>query len=605
MVRKSIVTFLFYSILIAVFAVKPAVLTNSLHELCLAREYVDFLEDPTQQLTLDDVKNSDAISSQFIPSKAEDLINSNTKSAYWLRFKLQQKSSSSFRIELFDYNIDDFCIYYPTKSGEYITKQAGFAYPFEKREINHKNLSFQIPPSIDSSYTYIRFLSGKKNVLEPMIRSYDQTINYAINEYIFFGLVYGLLLLIVLYNFIYFIVLKKDYYFYFILYGTGILIYIMGYDGTGFQYLWSNYPQINDYVGEFSLTISTVSLLLFTNSFLDLKEKNKSYSLYIKIGIFSRIGLFITQLFFTNYQFLESFDLIYIAVLLGISIKLYLKNNTQSAKWLVLGFSILNLSFIITTLERTSIIPSSIFSVYASNFGIVSQFLLLSIGIAETVKQAYKEKTIAQEKLIIQLWKNERLSEKVNRELEQKVKERTTELANSNELLKKKDEENIRMNIALDVANSQLKKNITSFAKSSITKDYLSFEEFQKAYPDEISCHRYLRELKDQKRFECIKCSNTKTIKGKEKFDVRCSKCNYNESVTANTIFHRTKLPLQTSFYMLYIITQKKESITALELSKKLNLQTNTCQTFKRKVLERLRLQKNKKDASWENIIIN
>ncbi len=542
-------------------------------------------------------------SSLFIPSTAQDLINTNISSAYWLRFKLKDNSSQIFRIELFDYNIDEISIYYPTRDGRYITKEAGFNYTFSQREINHKNVSFKIPPSIDSSYTYIRFFSEKKNVLEPMVRSYDHTLNYAINEYIFFGLVYGLLLLIILYNFIYFVVLNKAYYLYIILYGIGILIYIMSHDGTGFQYIWNNYPAINNYTGEIGLTISTISLLLFTNSFLQLKELNKTYFNIIQWSIYAKILLFIIQLIFTNYKILEVFDLTFTLLLLWLAVKLYLE-KIHSARWLVVGYSVLNLSFIITALERTTLIPSSLFTVYASNFGIILQFLLLSIGIAETVKQVYKEKAQGQEKLIIQLWKNERLSEKVNRELEQKVKERTIELDNLNESLKKKDEENIRMNIALDLANNELKKHMSSFAQSTVAKEFLSFEEFKKAFPDEISCQRYLKELKEEKGFVCSKCNSTKTIKGKDKFDVRCAQCNYNESLTANTIFHRSKIGLQKAFYMLYVVFNQKDQTNAKELAETLSLQNSTTQNFKNKTLLRLKTLK-RKNSSWEKLIID
>lgn len=601
-IKKILICVVIYGNLTSVFGVKPAVITNSLNELCLAREYVDFLEDPTQKLTINDIKNTDSIAVKFIPSKAEDLINSTVTSAYWLRFKIKNTSTNAYRIEFFDYNIDDICIYFPLKKGGYSTEHAGFKFSFSKREINHKNVSFQIPPTIDTTYTYIRFLSENKNVLEPMIRSYDQVLNYAVNEYLLFGLFYGLLILVILYNFIYFISLKKSYYVYLVLYGVGISLYISSHNGTGFQYLWYNLPKINDYMGESGLFVSTISMFLFIHSFLELKTKHHKAYTIISFCILTRIIIYIVQVFYPNYHLFEIFDLFYLTIALAVVYQLY-TSGIRPAKWLIIGYSILVVSFLVTVLEQASIIPSSVLSVYFTNLGIVLQFLLLSIGIAETVKGVYIEKAKVDENLIAQLWQNELLKEKVNRELEKKINERTIELNQANEDLKKKDEENIKMNLALDLANSQLKRYINSFAKSSITKEYLSFEEFQKAYPDEISCHRYLRELKDNKGFECIKCGHNKTIKGKEKFDTRCAKCNYNESVTANTIFHRTKMPLQKAFYMMYIITQKKDKVTAIELAKNLVLQISTSQNFKKKVM--VRIKKNQKDTSWENIIID
>lgn len=584
------------------YSTTPLLLTDSLKETWLTREYVNYLEDPTAQLTIEDIIKLGKNTNLFLPSTANDLINDNTQSAYWLRFKIKNQSSRPFRLELFDFDINEISLFYATiQNAQYIEKKAGFNYPFSLREIKHKNVSFYIPPSIDTSYCYIRFYSKKHNVLEPIIRSYDQTINYALSEYLLFGLFYGLLILVILYNLIYFISLKKPYYAYFVLYGIGVLLYISSRNGTGFQYLWYNFPEINDHMGESGLFISTISMFLFTRSFLELKE-NKIYHI-ISVSILTRSIIYIIQFFYPHYYLFEIFDIIYLIISLAIVYHLY-QSGVKPAQWLIIGYSILVLSFLITILEQSSLIPSSVLSVYFTNLGIALQFVLLSIGIAETVKGVYIEKNKVHKKLIAQLWQNELLKEKVNRELEKKIKERTIELNQANEDLKKKDEENIKINIALDLANSQLKRYINSFAKSTITKEYLSFEEFQKAYPDELSCHRYLKELKDSKGFECIKCGHNKTIKGKEKFDTRCAKCNYNESVTANTIFHRTKIPLQKAFYMMYIITQKKDKITALELAKTLEIQISTSQNFKKKVMERLKNQ-NKKNTSWENIIIN
>lgn len=601
-IRKFGICFLLFFYIFTVEAVKPVVLTDSLNELCIAREYVDFLEDPTGKLTIEAIRNEEAVRSKFIRSTAQDLINTNTQSVYWLRFKLYNKTTNNFRIEFFDYDIDDIRIYYPSKEG-LTMKQAGLKQPFFNREVNHKNVSFFVPSTVDTSFTYVRVFSQKQNVLEPMLRSYDKILNYAINEYLFFGLFYGLLLLIILYNLIYFISLKKAHYAYIVLYGVGILIYLMSGDGTAFQYLWPNLPQVNDYTGETGLFISSISLLLFTTTFLALKSTNIKLHRIINICIVTRIAFFIIQLRYTNNHLFEAVDLIFTLVLLGILIIIY-KQGNHSVKWLIIGFSILNVAFFITVLERSSTIPSGLWSVYASNLGIVAQFLLISIGVAESIKGVYKEKTIIQEKLITQLWKNERLSEKVNRELEEKVKARTHELDVLNESLKRKDEENIRMNIALDLANNQLKKGLSAFAQSSVIKEFLSYEEFEKAFPDEISCHRYLRDLKAQEEFSCIKCGSNKTIKGKDKFDVRCANCNYNESVTANTIFHRTKIPLQKAFYILHVTYHQKDKTNAKELAENLNLQPVTTQNFKRKTLLRMKTLK-RKNSSWDKLIID
>lgn len=585
---------------------KPIVLTDTLEELWITREYVEYLEDPSSEMTIEEILHLGDGSSRFQKSNFRELINKNTKAAYWLKFKIIHESTGykPFRIEVFDFDMDEISIYYPDNNRMYKEQKAGFSLPFVQREIGHKNVSFRVPANIPSgAYVYMRFYSKKKNMLEPVLRSYDRLINYALGEYILLGIFYGLLLLMIMYNLIYFLKLRKAYYLYYVLHGCGVLVCLMSRNGTGFQYVWPSFPNLNSYIGETGLFVAIQSILMFAASFLQVQTKAPRLFKVLAAAFFLRILIYAFQLSFWNSYLFDLIDLLYINLVLFIAIRLYRFNSTP-AKWVVIAFSILNFSFLITLLEHLTVIPSWEITVYSVNIGIIFEFVFLFIGIAETVKEVYKVKSEMQAKLIQQYEENRALKDKVNRELEQKVHERTAELNKANEDLQQQSEKNYQMSVALDLANNELKKYITQFARISVTKSHLSFEEFMKAYPDEISCIRFLHDLKEKEGFICIKCGSEKSIKGKAKFDMRCARCNYNESLTANTIFHRTKFPLQKAFYMLYLVSQKKGDISASELSTTLGLQTSTCQHFKNRILERIPAKGKNKENEWENLIL-
>jgi serine phosphatase RsbU (regulator of sigma subunit) len=65
--------------------------------------------------------------------------------------------------------------------------------------------------------------------------------------------------------------------------------------------------------------------------------------------------------------------------------------------------------------------------------GALIQILLFAFGLGYKMRASEKEKKLAQEKVIEQLKENEQLKEKVNRELEQKVLERTSEIREKKE----------------------------------------------------------------------------------------------------------------------------------------------------------------------------
>jgi hypothetical protein len=123
-----------------------------------------------------------------------------------------------------------------------------------------------------------------------------------------------------------------------------------------------------------------------------------------------------------------------------------------------------------------------------------------------------------------------------------------------------------------------------------------------------LTCHRFLESLKWDKGFHCKKCGNEKYFDGAQKFARRCTKCGYNESITAYTIFHSIKFPIEKAFYIAYITVTGRREYTLDALSDQLGLRLNTVWAFRHKVAERIEeLEKKgrKPTASrWEEVIL-
>lgn len=111
-----------------------------------------------------------------------------------------------------------------------------------------------------------------------------------------------------------------------------------------------------------------------------------------------------------------------------------------------------------------------------------------------------------------------------------------------------------------------------------------SLPEFRSRFNSEIACLKYLAELKWGKGFKCRKCEHTLSGKGDRWEDRRCQKCGYNESPTANTVFHSIKLPLVTAFEMAFRISVSKKGISGLALSREYHLNPKTAYHFRQKV---------------------
>lgn len=117
----------------------------------------------------------------------------------------------------------------------------------------------------------------------------------------------------------------------------------------------------------------------------------------------------------------------------------------------------------------------------------------------------------------------------------------------------------------------------------------LSIFEFQKMFPDDRSCMKYLSGIKWQNGFVCKKCGHTHYCKGNKEFDRQCTKCSHIESPTAGTLFHKVKFPIVKAFWIVYYMSTSKKGISSTELSRKLQLRQKTAWLFQRKVKEAMK----------------
>jgi transposase-like protein len=95
--------------------------------------------------------------------------------------------------------------------------------------------------------------------------------------------------------------------------------------------------------------------------------------------------------------------------------------------------------------------------------------------------------------------------------------------------------------------------------------------EFEKMFATEEQCLTYLKELRFANGYSCRKCQHTDYWINKRNLLV-CKNCKDELSVTAGTIFHRSKLPLTTIFRALWWMVAQKNGVSAVGLQRVLGL---------------------------------
>ena len=108
--------------------------------------------------------------------------------------------------------------------------------------------------------------------------------------------------------------------------------------------------------------------------------------------------------------------------------------------------------------------------------------------------------------------------------------------------------------------------------------------EFSKRFQNNDDCYNYLITIKWGKGYKCSRCGCEQSHKGRTYYFKRCKACGYDESVTANTVFHGIKMPILKAFHMVFRLTAKKKGMSTIELGTEVGVQQKTAWLFKRKV---------------------
>src|SRR5438067_13911125 len=89
-------------------------------------------------------------------------------------------------------------------------------------------------------------------------------------------------------------------------------------------------------------------------------------------------------------------------------------------------------------------------------------------------------------------------------------------------------------------------------------------------YGTDENCRQGLAQLHWPNGIECPRCACKSISTLASRYQYECNACRYQFSVTSGTIFHDSHLPLSKWFLAIYMITESKKGISALQMQRTL-----------------------------------
>jgi signal transduction histidine kinase len=413
-----------------------------------------YLEDREGCLSFEDVSSS-GFSDRFTHSTKKKLNFGFNQSAFWvkLHIKNSEPAINDWQLEIEDEHIDSIYFFYSDRENQWKSKQYGEMYPFKQREWESRTfiIPLQLPDTITKTYYFRLRTQGTLHFSMNIYREQD-CFRKVIRTDTYYGIFFGIMFLLIIYNIFIYFSLKDISYFYYILLVLSSIVFLSLESGHMFQYILPDSMQLNNKLLPPSIPFCEFCFLLFTISFLNIKKY--SLIMYRVLISFMVLGsILVMLLFFINYhqgiQIAAYSSQIYIVITLISGIVCYLRGN-RGARMFVLGFTMYFIGALAISFLAMGIVRDNFVTVHGMELGSMFNGILLSLALIDNYRISKIDKERAQEEIIT-------LREKAAEVLENKVKERTREIQDKNEELKLQQEELKTINEALEDQKEELK----------------------------------------------------------------------------------------------------------------------------------------------------
>ena len=105
-------------------------------------------------------------------------------------------------------------------------------------------------------------------------------------------------------------------------------------------------------------------------------------------------------------------------------------------------------------------------------------------------------------------------------------------------------------------------------------QENLSLLAFQKRLRTEKACQKHLVDLRWPQGYRCPRCQHDQAYLHRTRHLYACKACGYQTSLTAGSIFHKTRTPLRKWFWMIFLMGRQQSGTSRLSLQRILVIRT-------------------------------
>jgi signal transduction histidine kinase/CheY-like chemotaxis protein len=399
---------------------------------------LEILEDAGKEWSLAQVRTS-PIAGRFRPGSGQTPNHGFTSSAFWYRVRLRGTSRERVYLEMPYVVLDRLEVFVESSDGdgEFRRYLMGDAIPGGGRVIDLND--YVIPVELRPgrwTWLYLRAETEGSLQLPLTLWRSDSLFSAVSGRLMFYFPIFGLLLVLLVYNLILFAMFREASYAYLSLCVVGAGLYLAYFTGIAQAHVFTQSAWLANKGYPLAMTATHLPMWLFTRRFLELpRQLPRVDRLFILLAIVSL--LVVPMLFLASYRatlFLVIATVVSGAVLsMSVGVYMFLRRY-RPARYYVAGWSLFLVGIMVFAVEKAGVLPTTLLTDNIHVVGYMATLLVLPLGLADRINVLRQEKAEAQARAL-------QVQADMSAHLEQEVTRKTADLQVANEQLAERNEQ--------------------------------------------------------------------------------------------------------------------------------------------------------------------
>jgi len=355
-----------------------------------------------------------------------------SRSAVWFRISLAATQAQKWLLEIDQPLLDEIALY--QFAGGYLLQQVqtGDTLPYIDRPVRHRG--FVIPmmiPASELTTLYLRVRTTGSLQLPMTLWSSDAFHDHEEAVMSVYGIYFGIILSMLLYNLFLYLRVLEPAYIYYVLYVLMFGLFIADLNGWGYKYLWPEAVAFQQYGLAIFIILGGVFVCRFVHYFLDLPRHAPQAGRLLDVFVVLMLAL-LCLLPLISYHIIVQVALAMIMLIALVSLYCGMclwRRGELIAQYFSIAWSTFLVAVLLATLAKFGVLPRTFWTESFLPIGMALEVILLSLALGERINSE-KQRRIHAQNLAIEL------HEKGRAELEKKVEERTNQLQEANARLR-------------------------------------------------------------------------------------------------------------------------------------------------------------------------